>query len=296
MSKIAIWSDVDLDGAVSQLAIQWVMKNFNFSREVHLSRAMDLRRQFTTWLLNNKIDEYEAIFFLDLDTTPISDLIDRPNVVIYDHHETHFEQAQLYTKAAVIVKKCNSTAELIYKHNKNKVDFTSDQQYLIALTSDYDSYQLKHEDSKKLNILFWSYPPSTRLAKFTNQFLKGFKRFTLEQEKTINEYQEKVKDAVDNLRLFYGNYRHYTVACTFCEVGHNEIASYIANQYDFEIIILVNIKMESVSFRRHPECDVNLSEVSADLCNGGGHPAASGGKITEKFLEFTKTLSVYDNI
>jgi oligoribonuclease NrnB/cAMP/cGMP phosphodiesterase (DHH superfamily) len=81
------------------------------------------------------------------------------------------------------------------------------------------------------------------------------------------------------------------VSC-FASHSINEIAHYSLKKYDSDIAIVCNLNSMSVSFRKNKErCSMKLNKLAEILCDGGGHEYAAGGKVTDKFIAFTKTLN-----
>ena len=52
-----------------------------------------------------------------------------------------------------------------------------------------------------------------------------------------------------------------------------------------------NTKAKTVSFRRSKDCDADVSLIAKKLCDGGGHPASAGGKLTNQFASLTKQFT-----
>lgn len=296
--KIAVWSDVDLDGAMCQMIYTWMHNETNI--EKYTCNAARLREELLKWLNTHKFSDYKQVVFADLDTSSIADLIDLSNVIIYDHHESHKTQAASYIKAKIHVYDCKSTAEIIFKENKNilisQKAITPERAKLLLLVSDYDSYTLQLKESKNLSIIFWSYT-GNRVEQFCKEFVNGFNGFTQLQQNAIVFYYKKLKEITDDLHLFTGTIKENKVISCFCSTAHNDVAHYIINTHKASIAILVNPKTQTVSFRKSKDCKVNLSVLADTLCGegAGGHDSAAGGKITEKFLLFTKTLSPHES-
>lgn len=288
--RISVWTDVDLDGAASFLVLKWFLPA-DVEIDLHTCGPALLKERLTYWCSNFVPADFDQIYFLDLDTTPVADLIDMKNVVIYDHHESHFAQALNYKKAKAYVKACKSTAQLIYDENKAVpvVQLTDAQKRLILMVSDYDSYTLRLKESKFLNYLFWTYT-GNRVKLFAEEFNQGFNGFTNLQKGSIGLFIKHLFEAIKDLQFYVGKLGEYKVLSTFCENYHNDIAEHLESKNLADIFMLVNLKQQRVSFRKSKSCSADVSVIAADLCDGGGHQAASGGKITDKFLAFAQTL------
>ena len=294
--KVAVWTDVDLDGAMCLLVLKWVFGAENL--EVNTCNAARLREEMLKWLANHKFSDYSKVIISDLDTSVVADLIDVKNVEIHDHHESHMKQAGSYLNAIANVLPCKSAAEQVFQFYKKQLlakKVTSEQLKLLALVSDYDSYTLELKDSKNLSIVYWS-QTGNRAEQFCRDFYFGFKGFNQQQQNAIILYKRKLQDIISNLQLFQGKIKDYKVISCFCDTAHNDVATHIVSNYKADVVMLVNPKTQTVSFRKSNGCKINLSELAAKLCEGGGgHEDAAGGKISEKFLLFTKTLSPYES-
>jgi oligoribonuclease NrnB/cAMP/cGMP phosphodiesterase (DHH superfamily) len=291
--KIVVWSDVDLDGAMCQLMLRWLYKAENI--EMRICNVARLREELLKWLMSHKFADYEQVIFADLDTTHVSDLIDAANTTIYDHHSSH--ASNIYVKAKTNIIACKSAAEVIYRSNKEAFSkcMTAEKMKLLLLVSDFDSYTLELKDSKNLSIAFWS-QTGNRVEQFCKDYDNGFRGFTQLQHNAIALYHKKLQDILSNLQLFAGNIKDNKVMSCFCDTAHNDVATHIIDAYKADVVMLVNPKTQTVSFRKHDDCKINLAELAAKLCeNGGGHEDAAGGKISEKFLMFTKTLTPYES-
>jgi len=78
---------------------------------------------------------------------------------------------------------------------------------------------------------------------------------------------------------------------TFANYAVNELAHFLIKKYNADIGIVVNTQAKTVSFRRSKQSDADLSILATKLCQGGGHSASAGGRLTEKFANLTKTFT-----
>ena len=293
MINIAVWTDADLDGAASYLVLKWMLLDKHHCKvNLNVCTPSKLRAEYLKWLQKNKNDDYDKIIILDLDTTPACDLIDCSNVTIFDHHESHFSAARQYKNATSHVRSCASTTQLIYEVLKSKgsTELTDAQKSLILHVSDYDSYKLELKQTKKLNCLYWSFT-GNRVETFAKEFGNGFSGFSQMQENAIALYYKKVKSIIESLQTYCGKLNDWNIISTFCETAHNDVTEHLIKNTNADIIMLVNAKQQTVSFRKNSNCIADLSKIAEELCGGGGHESAAGGKITETFLAFAKTLA-----
>lgn len=288
MDRCIVFTDFDLDGAGSYLAYKWLTNDKN--AEVIPLKVSNLREKLLSWLGNNSFENYDKIYFFDLDTTTIGDLIDKPNVYIFDHHETHTYEYKQANTEIVVTTSC--TKLILNKLNKNKSKLSVEQLRLLSYIDDYDSYTLKFKESYQLNILFWYYN-SNRLQFFAERFENGFNGFTNQENNLINSYNRKFEDYSKKLKLYSATIpikdKEYKFISTFADKYINDVAHYILqNNKDIcDVLLLINANNKRVYLRNQKDCDLNLGAFAEKLCDGGGHRYAAGGKLTDSI----KTLS-----
>jgi len=291
--KIQVFTDCDLDGASSLLTLEWLLKA---QRLPYITtRVNDFRKTFLKWLETHNLKSYEKVFILDLDISQdCLDLVDHDNIVIIDHHDTHYANRDKYKTATTIIEECSSCAKLVYTKFKDLCQLSQHQQYLILLADDYDSYELKLKESYPLNIVYWSYQ-GDRFAKFKKDFQHGFFGFTKFHNNIINFHEKRLENLKQTLEVFEATIpidnKPRKIVSAFADTCINEIAEYIISEHKSDIGMVVNLKTNKVSLRKSKTCDVHLGELSQKLLKGGGHEYAAGGLINDgMFLNFSKML------
>jgi oligoribonuclease NrnB/cAMP/cGMP phosphodiesterase (DHH superfamily) len=281
-----IFTDLDLDGSCSYLTYSWFTQT---KPKVITVKVSSIREKFLTWLKHNKISDYKRIYFFDLDTTEIKDLIDKKNVTIFDHHKSHEEE---YKNATTIIdKECTSCSKLIYTFYKDKANLTVEQKKLIALVNDYDCYELKFPESNKLNFLFW-YKNGDKLQNFINDFESGFHGFDNEQNKIISYHFYKFKKLRDQIQLYKSTLsigkKKYKFVSTFANEYVNDLCQYIIDNNDCDVCLMINLKNNRVYLRKNRKVDLNLGKFAKKVCEGGGHEYAAGGVLNDNILALSK--------
>ncbi len=281
-----IFTDLDLDGCCSYLAYSWLTQTRSKAITIKVS---NLREKFLAWLKRNKLSDYKTVYFFDLDTTEIKDLIDKKNVTIFDHHKSHDEK---YKNATTIIdKECTSCSKLIYRHYKNSANLTNEQKKLIALANDYDCYELKFPESNKLNFLLW-YKNGDKLQNFINDFETGFHGFTNDQNKIISYHFYKFKKIRDSVILYKSTLKiagkEYKFISTFGNEYVNDLCQYIIDNNDCDVCLMINLKNNRVYLRKNRTVELNLGKFAQKICDGGGHEYAAGGELNETVLALSK--------
>jgi len=298
--KIFVFTDFDLDGSTSLLQLHWLLKAKPGQLKFKSTTVSNFRREYLTWLNENKPTDFDTIYILDLDVSNSADLIDKKNFVIFDHHLSHVENGAVYKEATTNLIETTSCAKLLYKTFK-PTTFTTEQKLLIALADDYDCYALKIPQSYEINCLLTNMQKATgtqKAERFITRFFNGFNGFTAQEKNVIKEHIVRRDKTISELQIFKGNVsiggKERSVYGTTGDRFINEICDHLIKNYNPDIVFFVNTTMSRVSFRKAKTCEVDLSKLAARLCEGGGHEYAAGGKITETFMNFTKLLTLVE--
>jgi hypothetical protein len=181
--------------------------------------------------------------------------------------------------------------DLIYdKFGDHLLHLTDKQLLLIEYIGRYDWYNTEYKESLKLNAIYYNLN-SPKTEKFISAFSNGFRDFTVHEKNAIKLYFKKFKDQIEKGQVFKGKVKQYNVVATFANYAINELAHYLIKRHNADIGVIVNTDANTVSFRRSKQCDVDVSVLAKKLCNGGGHAAAAGGKLTEQFATLTKEFT-----
>lgn len=292
-NKIHVFTDADLDGTISYMTLCWF---FDRKLPVTVTTESNFLQDYNAFLKNNNPDYFSRIYILDMSVVKHIELIDKKNVTIVDHHLDSVKCDKVFKHARTLFKEEGSTCKLLYNKLKEsfKKDVTQKQKILISLGHDYDSYTLKHKEvSLGLNTLFWNLQ-GNRNEKFTDKYYEGFGGFTNEDVRIISFYKNKIEKHLKETPIYYGTVpisdKNVKVCSTFADFNINEIAQEIIERTNSDIGIVVNLRTESVSFRKSKTCTVNLNNLANKISDGGGHDAAAGGKLTKTFMEFSKLL------
>ena len=290
--NIQVWTDTDLHGAGSALVLKWLYKDaeaFNINDVSEYTFSGKFKGAQHT------LEHYDRVFIVDLNLTPEQiKLADRDNVVVIDTHKTHIKNKHLYKKAKAILKGSpdhgyRSTVDLIMdKFGDHLYTYLTDKQLLlIEYIGTYDWYNTQYKESLKLNAIYYSLN-SPKTEKFISAFSDGFREFTVHEKNAIKLYFKKFKDQIENNNVFKGQIKGYNVVATFANYAVGELAHYLIKKYSADIGIIINTQAKAVSFRRSKLSDVDVSILAKNLCQGGGHAASAGGKLTEQFANLTK--------
>lgn len=281
--NVFLWTNCDLDGVASTIVLGNVFSKSEFDYQCIFFG--DFEKKYTEWVDENS-NKYDKIFIvgIPLNQTTINKIDDKKVIIISDKKEN-----LKVHESTLIDEDTTSCSKLLYKKFKDKFDFSSDLKKLIIYVDDYNSYELKTKESKILNGLFRK-SGNNRFYNFVNKFWSGYQELSESELRLSASFYKDLNSELENLCLYHGEYKGHSVVSTFAKGSANEIANALLDNYDYEIAIIVNMNTQFVSFRKKQNSSADIKFMAENLCNGGGSANSSGGKITQKFLEFTTTL------
>ena len=288
--NIQVWTDTDLHGAGATLVLKWLYKD---AKTFSINDVSEYTFTGKFKGAEQSLDHYDKIFVVDLDLTPEQiKLADHHNVVVIDTHKGHIKHKHLYKEAKIIIDDSYYSCVnlMLDKFSKHLQHLTDKQKELLKYISTYDWYNTKHKESLKLIAIYYNLN-SPKTEKFIAAFIDGYREFTIHEKNAIKLYFKKFKDQIDSGQVFTGMIKDYSIVATFANYAINELAHFLIKKYSTDISIIVNTQAKTVSFRRSKESDVDVSILAKKICEGGGHAAAAGGKLTEQFASLTKTFA-----
>ncbi len=280
--KIFLWVNSDLDGVASTILLGNMCSCFEY-RPIFFG---DFEDAYTKWAESN-LENYDKVFIvgMPLDQSLINRLDDYKLVFITDKKEKY---NTFYS--ALISEEKTSCCKLIYNKFKDKIQFSKKLVKLVAYVDNYNSQSLKFEESRFLNAIFRK-SGAKKFTLFVNRFWNGFDGFTNKEVNLANQFYKEIDEVLENLTLFQGEFRGFKVLSTFTKASVNEVSKGIFDNYDTDVVVIVNPDTKYVSFRKNRESKADIKFMAENLCNGGGGEFSSGGNITQKFLDFTTKLA-----
>lgn len=291
-SNIHVFTHNDLDGIGCLLSIIWAFPESNITYTC-IHNVNSFKEQFDKATTHKDICYYDKVFVTDLSIN-LKDLslIDKKNVIFIDHHKTSVNLK--FTAAKSFISTYTSCTLYIYKLFKSQLTLNNAQKQLLVYIDDYDSFKLKFSLSTQLNSLFWSHYQHNTIL-FIEDFMDGFIPFTSLQQKAINIYNNKIKDVIKDLKVFKAatqiQGKYTSIIAAFANTAINDITVYLQDKYISDIILIINLKNNRVSFRHNKNSSIDVALLAQNLCEGGGHESAAGGEITDRFLTFSKLFT-----
>ncbi len=282
MSKCFAWVNSDLDGIGSTVLLGNLFKNFEY-RHCFFGK---FEEQYLPWAKENA-EDYEKIFVVGmvLDQNLIKKIDDHRVVFVSDRPEDF-----KVWDSTMIQEECSSCTKMLYKKFKEKVKFTKDLKKFFLYVDDYNSYDLKHDETKYLNALYRK-SGGNRFVNFVNRFWNGFDGFTTTEVKLAKVFFGELIKEQEEIEMFEGEWEGFKVISAISKFSVNELADAIMGNYKTDVVIIMNPDTQFVSFRKSKDSKVDISKMADKLCDGGGSEYAAGGKLTKEFLKFSETLT-----
>jgi hypothetical protein len=285
-----VFTHGDLDGAVSLLCLLWAKPESVIEYEE---------------LYNNTIEERLLLYkekTINKPTTVIMDFslresflnFDSSEFVFVDHHKASSKFIDQFKQAKVVFKETTSNTGLMYNSFLKNSNLSKEQKYLIALANDFDCYDLKLPHSYDLNILFWS-EYRGKFSKFIDDYYWGFKHFTENQIKLINNEKYLGCQEAERLQKFTGiltiKGKTYNTVAAIGEKYNILAIDCIMRKYNPDIFFFINTKNEKVNMRKKSDIkDFDMGTFAEKVCEGGGNSNSAGGTLTPVFMELMKNL------
>lgn len=279
MSKVFIWANSDMDGAASTILLGNIFPNMDY-KSVFFG---DFLKQYEDW---DGLDDYDAVFVVGmvLDQSLINKIDDHKVIFISDREE----KLNVFD-SKLICEDTTSCTKLIYKKFKTKFEIPVDLKKLILYVDGYNSYTLKHKESEYLNGIYRN-TRYNRFNAFVKRFWNGYDGLSDKEMESAESFFNAIENEYSGLDKFEGTFKGWSVIATFSKLPVNEIAKKLIDNHIHDVIVVVNTDTQFVSFRKRSDSTADIAFMAENLCNGGGSANASGGKISQKFLDFTTKL------
>lgn len=109
----------------------------------------------------------------------------------------------------------------------------------------------------------------------------------LEEFSSVEEYCNSNTIYKQNIKIAG---EHYNVGGIFFEDKPNLIANYIINNYDIDILFLINLKNKITILRKNGKVKIDLSKLAKQLSKGGGNDKIAGCLLNDNIMNLTKNL------
>jgi oligoribonuclease NrnB/cAMP/cGMP phosphodiesterase (DHH superfamily) len=280
--NVFAWFNSDLDGVGSAVVLGNLFSKFEY-RSVFFG---DFERQFSLWFEEHG-DEYDKIFVVGMvyDQKVINRLDDYKIIFVSDGPE----RLNVFDSTWV-QEETTSCTRLLYNKFKEGVNYSDEIKKLVVYIDDYNSYTLKTEEAKYLNALHRKTSGKNKFDTLVRRFWNGYDGLTNTEQKVAQQFFDEIDEEASNLELYKGKFKGFNVLSFFTKKSANEMAGIVLDNYDTDAVMVVNLDTQFVSIRAKKGGKADASFIAENLCDGGGTKESAGGKITEKFMEFTQQL------
>lgn len=285
--KVFVWANSDMDGAASVILMKQIFKSLDYSGVFF----GELEEKMIPWYDEHE-DEYDKIFIIGCSLNQsLLNKIDSEKVVIINDRDDGLTSKY----AKIKTEEFPSCTLYIYKLFSEALKLSKEMKRLVKYVNDYNSYALETEEAQYLNGLFRK-SGSNRFDFFINRFENGYDGFTFSEKRIAQVFFKELEDEFDSLDLFHTIYdEKYKILGTFSDKSVNEIAGPILNQHkDVDAVIVISLRNKYVSFRKREGSDIDIVFLAENLCSGGGGQYASAGRLTSRFMKFTKNFEPYE--
>ncbi len=210
-------------------------------------------------------------------------------IVWIDHHRTAIERVRRgaidVPLAEMVVEDTYAASRLVFEHIRRGIDPNSpatgrflELERLVTLADDNDRWIHTHEGSRELALTVGAMRGTEAYedllgidvaVTYTPRMREAYARVAAELAET-HALAERTRSE--------HRVGAVTVAAAWCAGYPSEIGDAWGKRTRNAVFALYDTKSLGVSFRRSPDCQVDLSKV-AETFGGGGHAAAAGCQI-----------------
>lgn len=132
------------------------------------------------------------------------------------------------------------------------------------------------------------------LKENVREFRSGKRDFSVSELNDIKLYLLKYKDILNDIVFYEGTLKDYKVISCFSDSYYEELFDHIFTKREAAIGIIVVLAEKKILLQRNDRiCKIDLCALAKLLCDGDCVDLSANiaeGKITDKFLKFSKTL------
>ncbi len=207
-----------------------------------------------------------------------------------DHHKTAIERVKRggydLPFASRVVDDTFSAARLVFEHlaardpaHARAPRFASFAP-LIAMADDNDRWVQAIAGARDLGLVVRTLRPGQAYDEFMAL------DETLADTPAMSEARTRVAEELARNRRLAESTRidqpfgEATLTTALCDAYSGELADEWGKSSPRTVFVFFDVRSGALSFRRSPDCEIDLSSL-AERCGGGGHPAASGATLPD---------------
>lgn len=296
--KVKLFTHTDLDGVGCAILGTRAFGAENIDITYCSYKYLD--RNVLSFYQRNLDEDYDLVLITDLGVTKETaeelDSISRTrglNLINIDHH-AHAMYLNDYPWGV-----CKPTEDgvklsgtyLLYEYliNEDYIQESEENLDLVTNITEYDTWLFKEKNNqlpKDLNDIFYTIGRQRFYDDFTKNapekiedMMPRYRIFLiLEREKIRNYIKSKIKET--QLRVYNG----HKVAVVMAERYISELGESLAREFPEAKYVAMITGVSTVSLRKRPDSDIDLSEIAFNQ-GGGGHVDASGFPVDKPVAE-----------
>ena len=295
--KILLYSHKnDIDGMGNVILSKLVYENLDYKlyKNPH-DLSIHLEEDYRDGLLYN----YDLIYITDL--SPNKELVDilfndeklSNKIYLFDHHETALDSGINKYKNITIEIENECATSIYYKYlldNKLLENNPCIDRFVECVKKE-DLWIWKNDNdvlAHDLAILFNSIGYEKFITLFTNKLLT-YDKFVLSKEE-LEEIDNNKKQALEKIQFFVKDLiikEIDNIKVGFCFIAYeyrNEIAEYLKNNKDIDVVGMLALDNNQISFRSI-KTDKPYARIIAEKYHGGGHDHAAAIPVTKEIKE-----------
>lgn len=293
--KVKLFTHSDLDGIGCAILAKLAFDNVTIQVCDYSNVDETIQGQLT------KLNKYDIVFITDLNlsdqTMSCLNAASKQglDVKLMDHHVQSLNHLDKFWVTARIYDGDSKTCgtEIFYKYLLDSTDlyYSFILSQFVKLVTMYDTWTWPSQGetgvlSKHINELLYLYGKDDFMSHMLEQLRSNKPKIELSaSDKRIlklrqREIDEYIKERES--RLHKMKYGRYTCGVVFADRFTSQCGNTICkNNLDIDFVFLISMEYSSVSLRTIKQVDV--SKIAATY-GGGGHAAAAGFPINEKFM------------
>ena len=294
--KVKLFTHSDLDGIGCAILAKLAFEDVTIQVCDYSNVDETIQGQVT------KLNKYDIVFITDLNlsdqTMSCLNTANKQglNVKLMDHHVQSLNHLDKSWVTARIYNGANKICgtEIFYKYllDSKNLHYSFILSQFVNLVTMYDTWTWPSQGesgvlSKNINELLYLYGKDDFMSHILKQLRSNKPEIELSaSDKRILklrqcEIDEYIKECES--RLHKMKYGRYTCGVVFADRFTSQCGNAICkNNLDIDFVFLISMEYSSVSLRTIKQVDVSRI---AEIYGGGGHAAAAGFQISEKFMK-----------
>lgn len=216
-----------------------------------------------------------------------------------DHHRTAIERYRSgnvqvpFTE--VVLDESFAASRLVYEYLCGKRPLKSEPKALrtlVAMADDNDRWLHKIPDSHALALAvsalddFAAYEDLLEFARTGQWTARLQAAYDSAQQEVARSIALAERSRVETLLPERG----IVLVAAVCDGYPSEVAEQWNRHAERSVFVFFDLRTQTLSFRRSPDCQVDLSQVAKRL-GGGGHPAAAGCELPSLLQDLASTMA-----